>query len=1339
MKKFKRVLPVALFAILCLVAIIILVLAAAPAHLESPFLVGSDASNGTSFNLGVTWNVTDSDNEPFKNLTDWRLEGESYAVLNLPFDKNEQFGTNLKWMDYTLNSNNATERGTVVWNATGGHDGWGAYDFIDADPAYLQIEPTSSLNGAQEAITISCWFKPYNVTIADNSTGQIVTRKNVTDGYTLQFSRDIGKNVNGIFYRPNVGESPGTSVKYDISNFNVGEWYHLAARHDGSSADIFVDGTEVASESAGFDVPVVDDHNFTIGGADYEPNNLNASIDDCQVYYASLSDEQIALLSEPEWETLSSEETAIGDNWTVAVIPFDNTSAGSASVSNNVEIKLDPFRPNLDLTQTSQTRGKWQLYEEQRLMHLNSQDAGAINFRQGFLNGQVQYGAEGAYTNTMVVQGKDFKVTHEIAVNSSLASFLNSTTQYLMRIEANETITVINESVATANDTALYFLKATLRDSRASIVLDYSAEAASYNISFSRVNDRTIDVYLTQNFSQYSDGATITIDPLIGPNEAPTHSLPSLIGAWASQVFSAADDIEVSVENFTTADTDGDSVENIYSWWLNEKPMMLLHMPFAGNDDYASETHDYSGRGQDSSSFNGNPIYNETGGANGQGAYEFDGKNDAIILQNPGNADFFNTNYTISVWAKANGIGESAVNFPSIIGKRASQTNREWALLHTKSTNKLNFQFFNDSGFALNPFTGTITSLGDGAWAHIVITRQDDNFTMYVNNSLIKSNVIDTTNENSQGTAPLVIGNAGSDLSNSYWNGSIDDIMIFNRTLTVQEIDDLYNRNYNTLRADATLPNDLLEVTVTPNDGREDGTAKNVTRYMNLNPTHSRPIIAKSGNWTLAPQDASDTEGDPITYHYGWMREDGRGLLLNIQFNRIGAAGFVSDYSSNGNNLTKYDGRDIQPFASFSNTWPQTPTFSSTAGYDGGHAYNFNLNNQWPKQSFIVGKAINAPIISAGSNYTLLSRFKSQDVSPTNSQGLVGYSDSNTGNKFGYHSYIWNSKMRCLISNGTDGRAFTSATALQDNRWYHGGCVFNGTSVALYLDGQIDTQGPVTLTGTFPTNSSGSPFQGDVIGSLYHPNIFTLNGTIDDVQMWDLALTEQQIDLIWRNRTDVLHESMITEGVDWTGYVTLNDGFGDSITRATSDDPTSGAASAATPGRTPSSELEEQFVNLSNYDLKRLFAYHMFFTEQPTQETTLIDTDKTVTSCSAINNTAGIRCAIAANGGYMIKLNHISDGERFIDRYNDRYTVEFSDGSLKAQEVKYTVFNLNKKFELKNDGSLGVNAGLTAPYIFTTNSEGEISGVRAWVLAVLILFFIWRRKNKKGGEGRGEI
>ncbi|MBT4166125.1 LamG domain-containing protein [archaeon] len=145
-----------------------------------------------------------------------------------------------------------------------------------------------------------------------------------------------------------------------------------------------------------------------------------------------------------------------------------------------------------------------------------------------------------------------------------------------------------------------------------------------------------------------------------------------------------------------------------------------------------------------------------------------------------GNGDRFDTsqaingNYTLSMWFKSNNSAAISGNLLQTIG--ASYPN----VYNTagKVSLKLGSQ---------NWVTSSTTTLySDLKWHHLVVYVHSDgagSSDLYVDGVLDEGDV-DTTSEVSWGSGGFYIGNN--------FNGTIDDIMIFNRSLSIQEVQGLY-------------------------------------------------------------------------------------------------------------------------------------------------------------------------------------------------------------------------------------------------------------------------------------------------------------------------------------------------------------------------------------------------------------------------------------------------------------------------------------------------------------------------------------------------------------------
>lgn len=90
---------------------------------------------------------------------------------------------------------------------------------------------------------------------------------------------------------------------------------------------------------------------------------------------------------------------------------------------------------------------------------------------------------------------------------------------------------------------------------------------------------------------------------------------------------------------------------------------------------------------------------------------------------------------------------------------------------------------------------------------------------------------------------------------------------------------------------------------------------------------------------------------------------------------------------------------------------------------------------------------------------------------------------------------------------GPDGIMPKSTTIINPGFWYHISAVFNGTTASLYVNGRNEDNRSRTYETTF-TNMD--------IGRLYGYADLYVNGFIDDVAVWNRALTAPEIEVIYK-------------------------------------------------------------------------------------------------------------------------------------------------------------------------------------------------------------------------------
>lgn len=198
---------------------------------------------------------------------------------------------------------------------------------------------------------------------------------------------------------------------------------------------------------------------------------------------------------------------------------------------------------------------------------------------------------------------------------------------------------------------------------------------------------------------------------------------------------------------------------------------LVGYWPFTGN------ANDLSGNGFNGS-VNGAVLTTDRFGT-ANNAYNFDGSNDEIVITH--NSSFNFTQFTISCWALKD---NQSLYIPGIISK-VQTNNLGWYLVaNSNISDSICFEGGISSG---NYFVAHAAALTPNQWVHIVGTFSPGTQRIYINGVLMDTDNNPGNLYNS--SENIRIGFKNGD---SYWGGKIDDIGIWNRVLTQQEITSLY-------------------------------------------------------------------------------------------------------------------------------------------------------------------------------------------------------------------------------------------------------------------------------------------------------------------------------------------------------------------------------------------------------------------------------------------------------------------------------------------------------------------------------------------------------------------
>ncbi|MCE2780066.1 MAG: hypothetical protein LW824_21120 [Algoriphagus sp.] len=258
---------------------------------------------------------------------------------------------------------------------------------------------------------------------------------------------------------------------------------------------------------------------------------------------------------------------------------------------------------------------------------------------------------------------------------------------------------------------------------------------------------------------------------------------------------------------------------------------------------------------------------------------------------------------------------------------------------------------------------------------------------------------------------------------------------------------------------------------------------------------------------------ANPTEAqDAVTKQYVDLLQAQITELQNLTTFPVPQNGLVAWYPFNGNVNDESGNNNV--LESFGITSTTDRSGNSNA------AYSFS-NTQTNVTHYL--KAVNrAPFATA--NYSISAWFNTSQFYPSiqgvtyNYQAIVFHSpESYTfGPAYGLRLNQPNNSILEGNQWGTTGQPlFSQDGSISTNQWYHAALTYDGTTMKMYLNGQLVGSRAATLSYTnqvqFLIGGAGDgPFPGGIYGGF--------NGKLDDIGFWNRALTEDEILKIYQGK-----------------------------------------------------------------------------------------------------------------------------------------------------------------------------------------------------------------------------
>lgn len=165
--------------------------------------------------------------------------------------------------------------------------------------------------------------------------------------------------------------------------------------------------------------------------------------------------------------------------------------------------------------------------------------------------------------------------------------------------------------------------------------------------------------------------------------------------------------------------------------------------------------------------------------------FSFDGVNDYVSVPDASALNPTST-ITLSAWFRANDIAGQII--PPIVKK--ADASAGYSLEIDNTTSQLRFYVFVGGAWRSSPASAAIAT---GKWYHAVGVYDGSNIRLYIDGQEVSP----PTSQTGSITAAINLFNIGRDPANTtrLWDGLIDDVRIYNRALSADEVWKLYNSN----------------------------------------------------------------------------------------------------------------------------------------------------------------------------------------------------------------------------------------------------------------------------------------------------------------------------------------------------------------------------------------------------------------------------------------------------------------------------------------------------------------------------------------------------------------
>lgn len=211
---------------------------------------------------------------------------------------NDNTGTSTAFSDQSGQGNNGTAVGATVVSDTA-NGGTYAFEFDGINDA-ISTPFADTSTTSTGVFSMACWVK-YDVVFSNAAlmSGNLSTNKT---GLTMYFDTFSSTRGHGGLLNPNVsGTYDGQCYAGDRDLVLTGQWYHVAYTGDGTTARLYINGSEVDNEAQTLTSSSAWNNTLQMGryftGTSTAGGHLDGRMDDARVYTRTIDQDEVSHLA----------------------------------------------------------------------------------------------------------------------------------------------------------------------------------------------------------------------------------------------------------------------------------------------------------------------------------------------------------------------------------------------------------------------------------------------------------------------------------------------------------------------------------------------------------------------------------------------------------------------------------------------------------------------------------------------------------------------------------------------------------------------------------------------------------------------------------------------------------------------------------------------------------------------------------------------------------------------------------------------------------------------------------------------------------------------------------